>query len=305
MANNFDLFFARVLEDEGTRYECVAGDNGGPTCCGLTIFDIAKWNNAPAPKPGTAAWDALTQKVREVTPTSARDIYKRFYWDDVRADDLPNGLDYAVVDYAVNSGQGRAIPTLGTLVGCPDRTVTDTMIEAIGSYGSVSDLIQRYQDSRRAFLDKISRIPHNAKFRTGWMDRVERVRKLAIDLAAHAEPQAIVSVYPKAIDTSADQLGSTNAVAIAAKSPTVWSLLTAAWASLYGGFEKAMDAASGLLGSAGDIKADADATAEPLLGLVSILKLHAPEIGTAIAVACVVVAIVRHVDLHRTVGTPS
>lgn len=302
MADNFDLFFSRVLEDEGTKYENVAGDNGGPTCCGLTIFDIAKWNDLPPPKPGTAAWDALVLKVRAVNPTMARDVYKRFYWDVVRADDLPGGLDYATVDYAVNSGAGRAIPTLGALVGCADHHVTDAMISAVRGYGSLPDLINHYQDERKSFLEKISAIPHNRKFRNGWLDRVERVRKTALALAAKEEPQIALTTMPKAVevaDNGRDAPVTANAFVAAAKSPTVLSILGAVWAGVYSGFEKAVDVVTGLLGQAGDIQSDIETASAPLQSIMSSLKINAPAIGTGIVLICAVIAIVRHIDLKR------
>lgn len=309
MANNFDLFFRRVLDDEGTQYEDVVGDNGGPTKCGLTCFDVAKWNGMTVPKRGAPGWDEIVKKVHEINPSSARDIYKKFYWDVVRADDLPSGLDYALADYSVNSGHGRAILTLGALLGCKDHTMTDAMIAASRSYGSLPDLIQHYQDERKAFLEKISTIPHNTKFRRGWLERVERVRKVALDLASREEPQVALKTTPKAVATLADlhgiddtqvtQLEQPNVIISAVKSPTVLSLLAAAWASVYSGFEKAVDVVTGLLGSAGDIQSDVDAASAPLQAILSSLKINAPAIGTGIVVICVVVAIVRHVDLKR------
>ena len=152
MANNFDKFYTRVLADEGTQYEDVAGDSGGPTKCGLTIADVASWNNTKLPKRGAKGWAELVEKVRALDKDSAGEIYKSFYWDAVRGDDLPSGLDYAVVDYAVNSGTGRAVPVLGRLVGVPGSTVSDEMIEAVRRYGSLTDLIEHYHDERRSFL---------------------------------------------------------------------------------------------------------------------------------------------------------
>lgn len=198
MQDNFAFFFKRVLEDEGTGYEDVPGDNGGPTKCGITIADVARFNGVRLPHRGAPGWDALVAKVRELDPAKAGIIYKKFYWDAVRADGLPSGLDYSVVDYAVNSGTGRAVPVLRHIVGVPGSLVVDDpLLDAIRK-GDLRDFINRYQDERRAFLEHIAQIPHNAKFRTGWLNREARVRKIALNLAS-AAPVAVATESPKAV----------------------------------------------------------------------------------------------------------
>jgi lysozyme family protein len=49
----------------------------------------------------------------------ARAIYRKSYWDKVRADDLPPTLRYAVFDAAVNSGHVRAIQWLQQAIDVP------------------------------------------------------------------------------------------------------------------------------------------------------------------------------------------
>ena len=41
--------------------------------------------------------------VEDVAP-----IYKKNYWDKVKGDDLPGGLDLCVIDFGLNAGQGRS-----------------------------------------------------------------------------------------------------------------------------------------------------------------------------------------------------
>lgn len=111
----------------------------------------------------------------------------------------------------------------------------------------------------------------------------------AVDIEANSPPSETVATNVTTV--------APNHFVNTVTSPTVWSILAAAWASVYSGFEKAVDVVFGLLGQAGDIKADADAASEPILAILSTLKVEAAAIGTGIAVVCIVIAIVRHVDL--------
>ena len=43
-------------------------------------------------------------EMKALTPEDVKPVYKKLYADKVRFDDLPSGLDWAVLDWAVNSG---------------------------------------------------------------------------------------------------------------------------------------------------------------------------------------------------------
>ena len=216
MQQNFEMFFSNVLRDEGNVYEDVAGDNGGPTKCGITIYDMARWCNIYLPPKISQArkhknFRGLVDKVRALDERTAATIYKTYYWDALRADDLPWGLDYAVVDFGVNAGTGKAVEKLGALVGVPGTKMTDAMISAIKRYPSLDDLIVHYQEARKSFYLYISdpdkpEYVHNLKFRNGWLSREARVRKIALDLSRKADPADFnpPQVAVKAIDPTDD-----------------------------------------------------------------------------------------------------
>ena len=42
--------------------------------------------------------------VKALTKAEAGQIYRKNYWDVIKGDQLPPGVDYAVFDFAVNSG---------------------------------------------------------------------------------------------------------------------------------------------------------------------------------------------------------
>lgn len=296
VARNFDLFYKEVLESEGLFYEDVPGDNGGPTKCGITIADVARWNGVRCPKRGGAGWDELVDKVRALTPASSRDIYKKFYWDSVRADELPAGLDYCVVDYAVNSGTGRAIPTLGKLLGMSGvKTITDEVLEAVAKE-DIKDLINRYQDERRRFLEKISNNPGQAKFRKGWLAREARVRKTSLALAAQPAPSTRMAAAEMVPDV----------VKAGAQSRTVWTLISGGVLQLIqmctDWLEHAWNTVLSVIGLlptvTGEVKEQADSVEQISTWLKFDPKVAA-VIVTSVVVVGIVVAVVRHAsDKH-------
>ena len=102
----YEAAITRVFADEG-GYTNDAADPGGPTNWGITIFDARMYW-----KPGATAAD-----VRAMPKSVAEQIYRDKYAAVVQYDLLPAGVDYAVLDYGINSGVGRAAKVLQRLVG--------------------------------------------------------------------------------------------------------------------------------------------------------------------------------------------
>jgi len=46
--------------------------------------------------------------LKRITDAQVATVYKLHYWNKVKGDDLPSGVDYAVFEFAVNSGPKRA-----------------------------------------------------------------------------------------------------------------------------------------------------------------------------------------------------
>ena len=47
--------------------------------------------------------ESTEQEMRDLTPDDVAPIYKKNYWDRVKGDSLPSGLDWSCFDWAVNS----------------------------------------------------------------------------------------------------------------------------------------------------------------------------------------------------------
>ena len=102
-------------------------------------------------------------------------IYRQEYWDRIRGDDLPAGVDFAVFDYAVNSGVSRAAKTLQAVVGVTqDGVIGPATIQATKTYVAMS-----ITNKRLAFMQSLSIW---STFGKGWSARIADVKAQIITL---------------------------------------------------------------------------------------------------------------------------
>ncbi len=106
-ASSFDEALKRVLVHEG-GYADHPADPGGATMRGVTQRVYDGWRRRRG---------VPVRSVRLIEPGEVEAIYRLQYWDAVRADDLPAGLDYGVFDAAVHSGPGQAAKWLQRALG--------------------------------------------------------------------------------------------------------------------------------------------------------------------------------------------
>ncbi|HEY6021657.1 MAG TPA: glycosyl hydrolase 108 family protein [Candidatus Paceibacterota bacterium] len=173
MRANYPACEKRVLAYEGSAYTDGVHpyDPGGPTRWGITIADARMYW-----KPG-----ATPDDVKNMPVTVAMDIYKTKYWDKVRGDDLPSGLDETVFDYGVNSGIGRSGKVLRRLCNLPTTTsVIDATVLAAVSKRDVKALITAMNDERMRFLQSLAIWP---TYGNGWTKRVNDVKRFSLELA--------------------------------------------------------------------------------------------------------------------------
>lgn len=172
----FEPSLNRVWLDEG-GYSNHPSDPGGPTNWGITIHDYREYIDP----------DATADDVRAMKREESRQIYRKQYWDALRCDELPAGVDYSVFDYGVNSGVTRARRVLQQILGFPanDRTITNDVIAAAGR-ANPEALIKAIYSERLAFLKRLSTW---STFGVGWSRRVNGVRAASLAMA-RGEPLA-------------------------------------------------------------------------------------------------------------------
>jgi lysozyme family protein len=170
----FERALALVLLHEGGFVQHPR-DPGGATRFGITRATLSRARGRPA----------SVEDVRSLAEAEAAAIYRRFYWDAVRADELPQGLGLAVFDLAVNSGPARAVRMLQGVLGVePDGLVGPLTLAARGA--DPAETIRRLTRARLGFLARLSTWP---VFGRGWRRRVLAVEQEALRLAASSSPQ--------------------------------------------------------------------------------------------------------------------
>lgn len=158
MKGNFEQCFAWLMVDEGVKYTNDPADSGGPTKFGITIKDYRMYINA----------NGTPSDVASMTMQQAKDIYKGKYWDAIKADDLPSGVDNACFNYGVLAGVGRPRANIKRFADITD----------------VHKKIDAMCDEMKTFLNNLAtRRPKDEKFRKGWNNRVARLRKNSHELA--------------------------------------------------------------------------------------------------------------------------
>lgn len=119
--------------------------------------------------------------MRKLTPAMVKPLYKRKYWDKVRGDDLPSGIDYCVFDAAVNSGPGRAIKWLQATVGVAQDGEIGPMTLSAVKRADPKTLVSQYNQVR---LDFLRGLPTWNTFGKGWDRRVAEVNTQAATMTA-------------------------------------------------------------------------------------------------------------------------
>ena len=170
MKDNFADCLEMLLKHEG-GYVNHPKDPGGETNLGVTRKVWEQWIGKPA---GKDAMKKLT--VADVAP-----LYKKLYWDKVKGDDLPSGVDWAVFDWAVNSGTGRAAKALQKIVGVePDGGIGAATVAAVKK-ADPATVIKKLALMRENFYRNL---PTFGTFGRGWLRRNDETLEVALSMVS-------------------------------------------------------------------------------------------------------------------------
>jgi lysozyme family protein len=173
MQSSFDRALAATLKHEG-GWADHPKDPGGATMKGVTLATFRRLVNPKATK----------ADLKAITADEVSTVYRKGFWSQIMADEMPAGVDFAVFDYAVNSGPSRAVKAVQSLCGLEgndvDGVVGPQTLKAI-SETDEEDLIMELCAQRLAFVKRLKTWP---TFGKGWESRIAAVRKLALEMAA-------------------------------------------------------------------------------------------------------------------------
>jgi lysozyme family protein len=172
-ADAFPAALKELLKHEG-GYCNHPADPGGRTNLGVTQRVWEAWT-------GKKANEAI---MRSLTPDMVAPLYRKHYWETVRADELPGGLALTVFDFGVNAGPGRAIKFLQQLAGVlVDGVIGPMTIAAAKKYVAKHGedaAICAYSELRRQYYRSLRTY---GTFGKGWLRRVKEVEAAAMRLA--------------------------------------------------------------------------------------------------------------------------
>ena len=164
----FDTLFPLILKSEGTEFEWDAVDTAGATRWGLITDDLKTYYHDQ-----TKSW----QDVKNLTENEAFNIYKKLYWDALRADEIKNdSLAHFIVDGAINQGKGTITKYIQQVCGIvADGIFGSGTLAAVNAHNP-KELFEGLKQKR---LDKYNRIvannPSQSKFLKGWINRLNSI----------------------------------------------------------------------------------------------------------------------------------
>ena len=168
MNTNFDACLAHLLKHEG-GFSAHPQDPGGVTNLGVTQAVWEDWTDRAVNE----------AEMRALTPEKVKPLYKELYWDRVKGDKLPAGVDYCVFDAAVNSGVRRASQWLQISLGVTADGSIGPQTLAMTLATSPDTIIRNYCAQRLKFLEGLSTWP---TFGGGWGRRVAEVKATALSM---------------------------------------------------------------------------------------------------------------------------
>lgn len=166
MKANFEACMAEVFKHEG-GYVNDPHDPGGETNMGISKRSYPK------------------EDIRGMTRARAAQIYRKDFWDKLKCDDLPAGLDLVAFDAGVNSGPARGARWLQQAVGvtADGKIGPATLMAAKSTYAPAA--IMRAVGFRKSFLMQLATWE---RYKKGWTARLNSIEAVAGEMAGHDLP---------------------------------------------------------------------------------------------------------------------
>jgi lysozyme family protein len=168
MRDNFEQCMGWLLEHEG-GYVNHPSDPGGETNLGVTRAVYEQY----------AGRQVMDGEMEGLTHDDVYPIYRENYWNRVRGDDLPSGVDWSVFDWGVNSGTSRAAKALQRIAGVEqDGGIGPMTLQAVLEV-EPAEIVEQMHHMRDGFYRSLSTFD---TFGRGWTRRNDETKEQALNL---------------------------------------------------------------------------------------------------------------------------
>lgn len=170
MKENFSKCLRMLLEHEG-GYVNHPKDPGGRTNLGVTQRVYEEF----------VGRDVSELEMRQLSPEDVSPLYRALYWEKLRADDLPSGVDWTVFDWGVNSGTGRSAKALQRIVGAtPDGAIGPRTLGMVKEM-EPEEIVREMHRVRQAFYEGLKTFD---TFGKGWTRRNNETLEQSLEMLA-------------------------------------------------------------------------------------------------------------------------
>ena len=168
MKDNYQHCLEMILHHEG-GYVNHPKDPGGETNLGITKRVYEDFGG--------------TKDMKDLTVEDAAPIYEKNYWNRLKCDDIPDGLDLCVFDFGGNAGTGRSAKYLQTMIGTTaDGGIGPNTLRKLGEYideHGLETTIKNFQEARQSYYEKLKTFE---TFGRGWTRRVTETTEEALKM---------------------------------------------------------------------------------------------------------------------------
>jgi lysozyme family protein len=167
-ASNFKACLLEVLHLEG-GFSDDPRDPGGPTNFGITRAELADVQRVPV--------NSITEDImRALTLDEAAGIYQSRYWNVLRCEDVPLGVDLMLFHFGVNAGPATSARMLQTVVGTACDGIVGRQTTTAACRTDAAKLID---DLAQAQIKHYRTLEKFSTYGNGWINRVNRAQKVA------------------------------------------------------------------------------------------------------------------------------
>lgn len=157
MKENFEECLNIILKHEG-GFVNHPKDPGGATNLGITKRTLEKFLGK----------EVSIDDVKNLNKETAGQIYKEKYWNALKGDKLPSGIDLSLFDWGINSGPARSAKCLQTILSVEADGIIGNQTLTVLDGWDTQHMLEEIHSSRKKFYESLKTFE---TFGKGWLRR--------------------------------------------------------------------------------------------------------------------------------------